>query len=58
MPKFTKRQLEIILVGLDMYKLKLKKIMSDSANLKVAEKEVKQVFLETEDLINTIFNSK
>ena len=54
MADYSKREKEIILSGLEMYKKDIKKMMKQSENLKTAEKEVKHTFLEVENLINNI----
>lgn len=51
---FSKEELQIVHIGLDMYKAKLKKMLKDSGTLKVGEKEVKQKFLKTDVLIGRI----
>ncbi len=52
--KFSARELEIISIGLQLYKVQLKKMLQNSDNLKVARKEVKSSFLETEALIGKV----
>lgn len=50
--KFSAKEIEIIVVGLQLYKVQLKKMMKSSESLGVAKNEVKHSFLETETLIS------
>ena len=54
MEKLTKKQLEIVLIGLKLYKEKAKKMMKQSEELRTAEKEIKNTFLEVEALISKV----
>lgn len=55
--EFNKKELEIVQIGVEMYKAKLKKMLKDSVALKAGEKEVKIIFLETERLIEKVSKS-
>jgi len=50
--KFSAQEIEIILIGLQLYKVQLKKMIKSSESLSVAKNEVKHSFLETESLIS------
>lgn len=51
---FTPKELEIISLGLELYKAKLKKVMKDTDAVKAGEKDVKQTFFETERIIQKV----
>jgi len=52
--KFSAKEIGIIIMGLQLYKVQLKKMMKSSESLSVARDEVKHSFLETEALIGKI----
>lgn len=52
--EFTKKELEAISQGLELYKVRLKKLLRDSQQVGAGEKEIKMAFLQTETLINKI----
>ncbi len=54
MDKLNAEQLKIVLVGLQMYKKEIKKMMKKGDELKTAEEEIKHNFLEVESIINTL----
>lgn len=54
MPKLNPEQLKIVLVGLQMYKKEIKKMMKKGDELKTAEEEIKHNFLEVESIINAL----
>lgn len=47
----TKKEKEIIISGLEMYKGRLKKLLRDSQVAGVGEKDIKQAFLQTDQLV-------
>ncbi len=52
--KLTTKEKAILLIGLQMYKKKISKMMKDSGDLQVGEKEIKITFLETDRLIERV----
>ncbi len=48
------KDLKSVLLGLELYKSKLKKTLKQTDEVKVGEKDVKQAFLDTEALINRL----
>ena len=57
MDKLNTEQKEIVLVGLQMYKKEIKKMMKKGDELKTAEEQIKHNFLQVESLINTLSKS-
>lgn len=55
---FSKKEIQIILLGLGMYATKFKKLMKDSESLKAGEKEIKRDYLEIQALINRLSNEE
>jgi hypothetical protein len=56
--KFSAKEIEIILVGLQLYKVQLKKMMKSSEAMRVAKDEVKLAFLANEALIGKVNDNK
>lgn len=52
--KFTKEELTMLALGLEMYRAKLKAMLNQSEAMHVAVDEVKQKFLEAERLFGKI----
>ncbi len=52
------KDLKAVLLGLELYKNKLKKTLKQTDEVKVGEKDVKQAFLDTEALINRLSTEK
>lgn len=51
---FQPDELKLILMGLAMYKNRVKKLLKNTEEVKAGEKEVKKTFIDTEALINRI----
>jgi len=56
--EFSKEEIDILNIGLGMYRKKMSKLLKDSVALKAGEKEMKKTFLMAEKLADRLLQEK